>query len=367
MSVGFYFAGCDFILDSPILNWFTRLYGTNNNYYNVVIFFGIIAGLGGSIVNISSVTILNYYFTESELSLTNGVGSGGCGLGAFVFAWAYLYVFPEWREAFKMVGVISSVLTVLCAFFYKTDGKDIQSDEKLNEKFDEKFLHDSRTPMFFTILRKLVTNWVFYLLIASDFLSWLVQPVPFSHLKHLEIKDLNNSTASTSNLLAYYGIFSGSGKIVFGILCTKSFKYWKLSPLVTFIIAQIVFGIVIILMPFAEKNMLLLSLTSIAAFMSGAYSLVITFTSSLMTNVHEFTVCYSFMLTMEAIGTFIGPPLVGYVYEVQSSYKLAFSICGMVLVVSGAVLVFLIKKERFKTKSYDKSVNDSIEVQKLTF
>jgi len=73
------------------------------------------------------------------------------------------------------------------------------------------------------------------------------------------------------------------------------------------------------------------------------------------------------MLTMEAIGTFIGPPLVGYVYEVQSSYKLAFSICGMVLVVSGAVLVFLIKKERFKTKSYDKSVNDSIEVQKLTF
>lgn len=370
------------LVGSVIMSAGLFLTGSTDGFYQILLCFGLVTGLGGSIVNVVSVSILSHFFTPETLSFAMGFGSSGCGFGAIAFAWVYKigYDLCGWSNTIKLVAFSNLIVLSLSAMVFKiSDSWD--NDSGMSTEYDErketehqKLTAGKRNKLsYWSITVELLQSKIFLILIASDFLSWFAQLVPFVHIPQLRDCHIVNSTDPTYQLSptqnmtipecdsderklfvsltqTYYGLFSSVGKIFFGAICTQTIRWWKHSPLVTFIWAQCIFGISLGVLPLIKDHYnLLLSLTVVAANMSGSYALVMVFTSLLLGAGDYFTVGYSYMLTFEAIGVYIGPPVIGYLYDINDqSYVMAFAITGLVLVASGVMLVLLVRDERKK-------------------
>lgn len=67
---------------------------------------------------------------------------------------------------------------------------------------------------------------------------------------------------------------------------------------------------------------------------------------------------FGLLMLFEGIATFIGPPLVGFSYDVLHSYTPGFLLAGIMIALSGFILLFMpaMKKNRFE-KSHNLEMN----------
>lgn len=75
---------------------------------------------------------------------------------------------------------------------------------------------------------------MFLLLFTSDFMSWLVQFVPYVHLPQ-RAQSLGINPDQAALLLSVMGLMGAVGKTVFGGICT----FLKLEPYKVFTVAQV--------------------------------------------------------------------------------------------------------------------------------
>ena len=274
------------------------------------------------------------------------MGSSGTGFGTFILGFFFKAQNLQLQEVFFFPAIVSSiVLLVITPSF--TIPKNEKYFEKENLKTEQK--HDENDIFIETSLR-LFKSYTFWLLVLSTFLSWLAQVVPYAFLEGLQQESVNSSQTGTNMIMPYYGLFSSVGKIGFGMLCMKSCKWWTLSPLKTFISAQVLFGIAIAILPLVDMKMRF-GLVILSAILSGCYPLVMVYTQTLLSIKArdaslDFTIGYGYMLVFEAIGCYIGPPIAGKIYDLTQSYTISFLATGASILLSGVILLPKLAKEK---------------------
>ena len=268
-----------------------------------------------------------------------------------IFSKLYPWMFDKFNYllSFKILAGANFLVLGLSAICFVD--KSVTDDQRSSispelEKRKSFLSHDSSTndqPIKLNFIN-IITNKMILLLLIGDFLSWTAQFVPYVHLDKIGSNTSND--ASGSNLVSYFGLFSAIGKIFFGYICTDHFKFWRKSSLQTYILAQIFFGLFVGFMPFSTSGYLLTILTISASISSGCYGLIQMFTKLLILNEKLYVTINGYLLVAEAIGTYIGPPIVGLLYDKFSNYTIGFVYSGVLLILSGVILIGLVKIEK---------------------
>lgn len=174
---------------------------------------------------------------------------------------------------------------------------------------------------------------VFLLLFASDFLSWIVQFVPYVHLPE-RARLLGISPIRSAIIVSSMGFAGAVGKLFFGGICT----FFKLKPFRTFIVAQILFGVSTLLSPICRTFEWLLVYGISFGFLSGSYALMMVIPADLLGQ-EKFSAAYGFLLAGEGIGVYLGPPIAGWITDNSRNYEASFFCAGAVLLASGIILL----------------------------
>jgi hypothetical protein len=479
LSLGIFLCGFDYsnfikiyIDDKDLVN--------KLNYYIICLFMGIIGAIGGSFLNLVSMISIPKVTRDGILPFMFGFVGSATGLGLYLFSkiWPWLFDTIGHHHGFKVLGIANFIILGIASipFNFKSD---IVEDEPNQTKSEEEqklgnenmsditdvdikqkeFSYDKNQSYFQKILQILSDKTVL-LLIASDFLNWSSQFVPYVHLDKLCLQadidhtnsfiqnstlthtNLINSTTSTGTtneidthtldhninhvskgavLISYLGLTSSLGKILFGFLCSNSCKFWKFTSLQSFMLAQILLGICIICMPIFNTNYsILMFITILAGTLSGNYALVAMFMKTIFcgsgndnliqnnrnksTSISErdeedstmsssktsdnsegqieiliksqdlqikdidtdyktsslsrsspkpkpkgmayYVDVTGVILLIEAIGIFLGPPLIGLLYDILKSYFYGFIVSGIMIIFSGLACLGLLKAEK---------------------
>nr|CAB3266121.1 monocarboxylate transporter 9-like [Phallusia mammillata] len=340
--------------------------------------FGIVTGCAGGIANLASVVAINQYF-DKQRPLAMGIGSGGVGIGAFIFGLLQERFVRDysWRGSLLLVGALQLHVVVCgllivhpnqllhCDGIRSCRGKEFdrtQVDKRLsldgdidvipcdkeiavlmldksNTTNSDERKHRRRST--FQIIRakmrltdktfSLIKDPIFIALFLSDFLSWLVQFVPYVHLPEranmLGIPD-------GAILLSIMGIMNAVGKIGFGTFCTL----FNLPVFKVYVLAQVFFGLVTVLSPFCVSFWSLAVFAAFFGLLSGNYGLMMVIPSQQLGE-ERFALAYGIMLAGEGIGVFLGPPLVGWMSDASESYDSSFFVAGSVLLLSALILL----------------------------
>ncbi|CAK8672422.1 unnamed protein product [Clavelina lepadiformis] len=184
------------------------------------------------------------------------------------------------------------------------------------------------------LTEKTVQLWkdpMFVILFVSDFLSWLVQFVPYVHLpERAAMLGIENGAV----LISLMGICSAVGKIVFGAICS----FCDISAFKVFLVAQTLFGLCTVLSPFCLNFASLCVFAVCFGFLSGSYSLMMVIPAKVLGE-ENFSLAYGFMLAGEGLGVYLGPPLVGWISDATASYNTSFFVAGFALLASALVLL----------------------------
>ncbi|XP_028173025.1 monocarboxylate transporter 14-like [Ostrinia furnacalis] len=107
-------------------------------------------------------------------------------------------------------------------------------------------------------------------------------------------------------------------------------------------------------LPFAaEKYWILASVSSAFGLLFAAS---FTFTPSLLVtlvSLDDFTSAYGLVLLAQGIGHLIGPPLSGLIYDLTSSWELAFYLAGGFIIVSGVLISFIQPLKTYQQRRED--------------
>lgn len=201
--------------------------------------------------------------------------------------------------------------------------------------------------------KTLLMNPVFWIIFLSDFLSWLIQFVPYIHLPE---KTQMLGIEEGALMVSIMGFGNALGKLFFGFVCT----IFNWNPLYVFMVAQTLFGVCTILNPICVE---LWSLTLFAVsfgICSGAYALMMVIPSDLL-GMENFSQAYGFMLAGEGLGVYLGPPLVGWMSDLYKSYDSSFYLAGTLLLTSAVILLLPACVPQLQSKKNIKNNNNNCE------
>lgn len=342
-----------------------------------------------------------------------GIGSAGVGVGAFSFSLIMKYIVQQysWRGSLLILGGIQ-LHVVICGLFlvepssveslrkkqklkdekapYETkhqnegrntdlmlksaaqdefyqirftesntliptgkDIKELESSKKSSLKKTEPlktFGAKMRSVQMGAGTRALLTNPVFWIIFLSDFLSWLIQFVPYVHLPE-KTKMLGIEEGAL--MVSIMGFGNALGKLFFGFVCT--IFNWK--PLYVFIVAQTLFGVCTILSPLCVELWSLTLFSVSFGVCSGAYALMMVVPSDLL-GMDNFSLAYGFMLAGEGLGVYLGPPLVGWMSDLYDSYDSSFYLAGCLLLISAFILLLPACLPRFQRNNDETNNNN---------
>ncbi|KAL0893377.1 hypothetical protein ABMA27_014964 [Loxostege sticticalis] len=115
-------------------------------------------------------------------------------------------------------------------------------------------------------------------------------------------------------------------------------------------------------LPFAAESYWILA--SVSASFGLFFAASFTFTPSLLVklvSLDDFTSAYGLVLLAQGIGHLIGPPLSGLIYDLTSSWELAFYLAGGWIVVSGILISFIQPLRMYQQRREEREERGSID------
>ncbi len=296
--------------------------------WQLFIYFGFVQGVGRGIpYNPLMATIARWFHTKRGLATGIALSGGGVGTILFPILGNNLIENFGWETAFLVFGIISGVALIGSSFLLKagppqtlTSGEDGKPDA---DKVRDYTRHEERD----IPLKRIVSSSAFWLVMGAGFVSNLAITVVFVHLVAYAT-DLEISAAVAASFVSVIGVFNIVGKvsmgafsdryglrlamnICFGLGAAVLFWISTASAIWMFYIFAILFGI-------AYAGWLPLFPVLVGK----------TFRVSTMATV------LGFHSASNMIGGALGAYVAGYIFDVTSSYKWAFLMAGLLLVIA---------------------------------
>jgi len=266
-----------------------------------------------------------------------GIAVSGIGVGTMIIPpiASWLITTYDWRTSYTIVGIIASVLVVSAAQFLRRDPSQVGQVPYGEEEVKAESL-DTKDGGF--SLREALRTSQFWLLCAmwSSF-SFFLQVIMVHIVPHAT--DLGISAISAANVLAIIGGASIAGKIIAGGAGDR------IGNKTVILICFVLLSVILFWLRLAEVVWMLYLFAAVFGF---AYGGVITLQSPVIAELFGLSshgVIFGVIFFVGTIGGAIGPILSGHIFDITSSYQLAFLICGAVAIMA-IILTSLLRPTR---------------------
>jgi len=201
------------------------LSGMANNYRQLFLFFGVIAGLGtGCCYSIPSSVVQKWFIEKRGIAL--GISMCGIGLGAFIVSLLIGYLIPiyGWRTGFFAEGALLFLFMFVPAFFIVREPQQIGLlPLGMKSNHPDNGLNKSH-PNLALLIKKLITNRTFLLLYTNMFFTTIALLIVSAHIVPFA-EDMGIPKLAAASAMGLVGLFSGAGRLQAGFVCDRiSFK-----------------------------------------------------------------------------------------------------------------------------------------------
>lgn len=345
---------------------------------------GVLIGLGLGIIYLPRLDCITQYFDKKRPFVT-GVAICGSGIGTFIFAplTEWLLEYTDWQMA---LIILSGICLLNCGFgllfkplpTYQERDKDV-CETMLDPEEDEKEKAGDNNTFHEMLL--LLRNWVFMMFAISNFLTSLGYPIPYTFVPDNAVQ-IGLSSSQGSFLVGLIGISNTLARLLLGIASQKLHRLYLYNTCLVICglamaltnyfqpISAALFGYDctdFLVSPTASQainstaslfstldanttsNLLSppwacdlyvgqLMYATLYGVTSAAYVLLTTLVLADLLGADKFTNAFGLLLLFQGVATFIGPPIVGFMFDAFGSYNSGFILMGSMISLSGLML-----------------------------
>ncbi|XP_078264518.1 monocarboxylate transporter 13-like isoform X2 [Rhinoraja longicauda] len=301
---------------------------------------GALVGLGNGFAWISSVNLVNQYFTDRR-PLANALASSGDSIFVFILTpfYQWLIDFMSWRQAMMIISAMHLNLCVCGALMRPHHSQMKSQNSAMHSRKDlcRKSLVQEKISAYLTLLKQPS----FICLIFFGFFSVIGLFIPIvyliPHAQNIGIEDFKGAL-----LMSYWSAADLIGRLGCGWLANlRLLKSIRLA-----IIMITAFSILLLLLPLAENYTSLVIFSCACGFFLGTImALVVTLITDVV-GAERLSSALGLIMLFRGVGCLLGPPLAGLLVDWTGVYSTAFFLAGGGMLVAN---VFLILTDYFTT------------------
>jgi len=354
---------------------------------------GGVLGLGLGIIYLPRLDCITQYFDKRRPFVT-GLAICGSGIGTFLFAplTEVLLATYDWKTVLLILGGIC-LTNCLFGLLFKPLSKYQDNDSISCERMEGD--ETSETPLksddlgqepedtMKDTIREMVVllrNWAFMMFAVSNFLTSLGYPIPYTFVPD-NAKIIGLSSGKGSYLVGLIGISNTVARVVLGALSQKLNRLFLYNSClvicgVTMAVSNFIQPISAALFGYDCSNYTMnLALHTTSNFTldsainatqlmvideslpwacdhyvaqliyvncygvtSAAYVLLTTLVLADLLGADKFTNAFGLLLLFQGVATFVGPPVVGFMFDAYGTYNEGFILMGVMIALSGLML-----------------------------
>jgi len=321
-----------FVLGSAILGIGLILTGTAQSYWQMVVYYSVIASLGLAALSLGmhGVVLSRWFIRQRGLAI--GLAFAGTGLGTFIFSplCEQLIASYGWRNTYMALGAIVLVLLVPANALWARsrpqqmnllpDGESVLVDPGTRAKTTQP-VHNARTAL------RDVRLWL--LLITTLLALTSARMILVHAVAHMV--DVGMTTLFAATVFGAVGAVQAPATVAWGWISDRVGRVWAFTLGSFFVVA----AIAILLFLEADHDPMIAWLFAFAFGMgdSSRTSLINALTADLFEG-PDFGTINGYNITAFGLGGALGPWLGGYLFDVTGHYTIAFWFALMATIAS---------------------------------
>ncbi|MDY6916460.1 MAG: MFS transporter [Chloroflexota bacterium] len=299
-----------------------------------VFFFVVGIGMSGAGFVPVSVAISNWFTKRRGVAM--GIAMAGVSVGAILIAPLahYLIIGFGWRMAFVVLGLMTAVLIIVPSIFLMRnrpeemgllpDGVAHVGPEPVSQAAtvaDPPAPNTDGSPGVegYTLARAFRTP-AFWLVLATFLFAGIVVVGVLQHEVNI-LKNMGVPLAAASFALGFTGGIGGVGKVVFGALGDR------LTPRYASIICIALQLVGLVLLMLTHTTVMVWVFVVVYGFAMGGWLTMEPLVTAELFGMKSFAAIYGWVLAAAAVGSGLGPILMGAVYDLSGSYTVGLVIC----------------------------------------
>lgn len=306
----------------------TRFFVVNLLSLNLIM--GLMLSSGLAMCYIPAYLIISFHFTKRR-ALATGIAVSGSGLGLFIVSplLEYLILNYGWIETCFIFGAISSHTFISACLFRPADNQANNSSQSETEKQENKI-----KPKFLDEISDIYRNKKFIIVnLAYFFLSFVVV-APHNFLpSHVKLNDIDDPSSLSISLM---GISALAGQIIMGYISDKfRSKNWFI-----FSVSIILSGVVTCVLPLVHNIYFIYAYSIAFGFLTSVNYVL---QSSLVIEslgLANLTLAFGCLQLCQGFSTLLGTPMLSWFKDNTKNYDCTFYITGLILIISGIILLF---------------------------
>ncbi|EDO39975.1 predicted protein, partial [Nematostella vectensis] len=295
--------------------------------YILYVTFGVLWGIGSSMCYLPTLRALPYWFRR-RISLTNGIVTAGSGFGTIAMGplMQLTVTYLGWAHTTRILaGVL--LLCAISALLYRVPPKS-----PIEMKMAEEKRHEKRPFFDFAVLK----NKAFLVWSVSLGIFMMGYFVPFVHLPAYAL-ECGIPISKSSTLVGMMSIGSTFGRLFFGKVCDHP----KVNRLYIFQMAFLIIGIAHTLSTLTTSYVGFVLYMIVFGIFDGCFVVLLGVLCADIVGLDKVAEGMGVQFFFMAITCTAGPPLAGVIYDLSSSYQIAFYAAGACATLS-CCLLFLV-------------------------
>ena len=301
--------------------------------WQLYLFYGVIVGIGMSGMDVLSLSTIARWFVRRR-GMMSGIVKAGAGIGMVIMPPIANWLISSygWRTSYFIIGIIALALIIFVAQFLRRDPAQMGQLPDGEEKVNIGCLNSADGG--FSFQKAIHTRQFWMLCVIFLVVAFCVEAIIVHIVPHAT--DLGISAVSAANILAVIGGVSIIGRFVMGSAGDKAGN--RLAIIVCFLILLVS----LLWMLVAKELWMLYLFACVYGFAHGGFFALISPSVAEFFGLSSHGVILGAVFCLTTIGGAIGPVLAGHIFDVTSSYQLAFLVFTVVCIV-GFILTLLLK------------------------
>jgi len=341
---------------------------------------GGLLGLGLGIIYLPRLDCITQYFDKKRPFVT-GIAICGSGIGTFIMAplTDVLLNTYDWKICLVILGGLCFVNCIFGLMFKplpKCQDEDSIGCERLGDTNSETLLKaeddQGSHKETFREMMLLLRDWAFMLFAVSNFLTSLGYPIPYTFVPDNALR-LGLTETQGSYLVGLIGISNTIARVVLGALSQKLNRLFLYNTCL--VICGLTMAVSNFFQPasaailgvdcpvFLANNTIIPAMDSVLipantnttswvcdpyvgqlvyvncyGVTSAAYVLLTTLVLADLLGADKFTNSFGLLLLFQGVATFIGPPVVGFMFDAFGTYNEGLVLMGVMIALSGLML-----------------------------
>ena len=304
-----------------------------NTIWQLYLFYGIIVGMGQSAVDAPVLSTLARWFARKR-GMAIGISKVGAGVGIMLIPLLATWLIAGfgWRDTYIIIGIVAMVGIISAGLLYKRDPSQVGALPD-GDTVEENAYSDITSRQF--SLREAIGTRQFWIFSVVWFSIMFCVQVAMVHMVP-RITDLGISAIIAATVISVVGGFSILGRLVIGSLNDRIGTKSAFTIALAFLVASMTWAL------FAREAWMFYLFAVLYGIAHGAFFTLLSPMLVGLFGLGSIGVIIGVIIFVGTIGATISPFLAGLIFDMMSSYQLAF-IVSLILSVMALMLMILLK------------------------